>query len=199
MYEVTFRNRMTPARFGHKIPEDGLVFSPLAGASHSNRFSLLTVRGLANSGVSTIARTGDTSIFVKLANLYAFHTGLVNTVSTVEGPTLPGMSSTLRLSVDCTRPSITVVSMIAPSPDWIVQISNRLMFDSEAGAFVQGSSGDLIAYDAGVDSGGDFTDPKDSSLDVLTHPQQNIAPLVEDRTDPFMGMVVGKYTIRLVD
>lgn len=56
----------------------------------------------------------------------------------------------------------------------------------------------LIAYDAGVDDGRDFTPPLDTSLDEPTAPQKNIAPLVEDETDRFEGRIVGKYVIQKI-
>lgn len=199
MYDVRFRNIVTTDRFGSKVPEGGLVYSPLTGVSHSNRLSLLTVRGLASKAVATIAKSGDNEPFIKLANLFKRRTGYVKEVVSADGPTLSGGSTTLRLKVDCARPFITVIGMLAPTPDWIVQINNRNMFNVRRGQFTRGTSGTLIAYDGGVDSGGDFTDPKDATLDILTNPQENIAPLVEDSTDPFMGQIVGRFTIRRVD
>ncbi|KAI0563382.1 Spondin [Gracilaria domingensis] len=193
-YVVNFTNLLTPERFGDAIPEGGLVYSPLAGASHSNRISLLTVRSLASPQVEQIAETGDNGRFVALAE------GLVGkgvkNVSAAMGPTMPGNYTALKFTVDCEHPFITVVSMIAPSPDWLVQISNINLV--RRGSFIKRRSGRLIAYDAGTDDGGDFTNPADASLDMPTEPQLNIAPLVEDETDAFDGRFVGKYVITKV-
>lgn len=84
--------------------------------------------------------------------------------------------------------------MIAPSPDWIVQINNRNMVD-DTGAFVKMMSGNLIAYDTGVDDGREFTSPVDASLDMPSEPSKNIAPLVEDETDRFEGRNVGRFYV----
>lgn len=110
-------------------------------------------------------------------------------------PTMAGGSTSVILNVNCRHPFVTVVGMIAPSPDWIVQINNRNLFDEETGRFIKFDSGRLIAYDSGVDSGREFTDPGNPDLDIPTVPRENIAPLVEDRTDRFEGRIVGKFAI----
>lgn len=198
-YEVTFRNLLLPRRFGSKIPAGGLVFSPLAGISHSNRFSVLTVRGYASSEVAMVAKSGNNGPLLEMASAQQERVGFVKSSMGAEGPTLPGNRTTVTVIVDCDHPFITVISMIAPSPDWIVQINNRNMFNTMSGRFTRGMAGTLIAYDAGVDSGRDFTDPSDSSLDLLTMPPRNIAPLVEDDTDRFDGMIVGRFSMRMMD
>eukprot|EP00177_Eucheuma_denticulatum_P002055 GFKZ01003676.1.p2 GENE.GFKZ01003676.1~~GFKZ01003676.1.p2 ORF type:complete len:128 (-),score=20.50 GFKZ01003676.1:382-708(-) len=106
------------------------------------------------------------------------------------------MSKTLELNVDCDHSFVTVLGMIAPSPDWIVQINNRNLYDENKGRYVRRVAGKLIAYDAGVDDGREFTPPMDLSLDLPTTPRQNIAPLVEDETDRLEGRVVGRFEIR---
>lgn len=112
--------------------------------------------------------------------------------------TRPGKSLSVRLTVDCQNPFVTVIGMIAPSPDWIVQINNRNLYDAETGEFVNLMRGTLIAYDSGVDDGREFTPPLDLSLDLPTVPQKNIAPLVEDDTDRFDGRDVGRWFIKRI-
>eukprot|EP00737_Agarophyton_chilense_P005602 gb/GEZJ01008815.1/.p2 GENE.gb/GEZJ01008815.1/~~gb/GEZJ01008815.1/.p2 ORF type:complete len:129 (-),score=9.10 gb/GEZJ01008815.1/:688-1074(-) len=63
-YIFNFNNLLTPARFGDSIQKMGLVFSPLAGASNSNRVFLLAVKGLASPRVEQIAETGQNYCFL---------------------------------------------------------------------------------------------------------------------------------------
>lgn len=109
---------------------------------------------------------------------------------------MPEDSVTVTVDVDCSHQYISGIAMIAPSPDWIVQLSNVNLFGRRG--FKYRHYGRLIAYDAGTDDGKDFTNPGDSSLDLPTVPQKNIVPLVEDDTDPFEGRVVGKYMIKKI-
>ncbi|PXF45296.1 Spondin-1 [Gracilariopsis chorda] len=196
VYRVSFHNLLTPENFGKLIPQRGLVFSPLVGASHSHRISFLTVRGFASRQVEQIAETGDNSRFVTMArNLRSQRHGVLH-VAAANGPTLPGKYTTLFYPVDCAHPFITMLGMIAPSPDWIVQINNRNMLRD--GKFVARDFGTLIAYDAGTDDGREFTIPADASVDKPSEPQKNIAPLVEDETDRFQGRIVGRFLIQRI-
>lgn len=197
-YRVVFSNLLTSKNFGNLIPSSGLVFSPLAGVSHSNRISFFTVRGFASKPVEILAEQGRNMPFINLARRVRRKTGKVTSVIDAGKPTMPGTATVLTLKVNCFNPSITVLGMIAPSPDWIVQINNRIMYDTSAGRFIGQTSGDLIAYDTGVDNGREFTPPLDLSLDLPTVPRKNIAPLVEDDTDRFEGRVVGKYLIKRI-
>jgi len=198
VYKVAFHNLLTAKNFGSLIPRGGLVYSPLAGVSHSNRISLFTIRGFASKAVELIAEQGVNSLFIRKAKFIRWKTGEVRSVVDAGAPTMPGTATVLRLSVDCRNPSLTVIGMIAPSPDWIVQINNFLTYDLSDGEFIKYAAGDLIAYDSGVDDGNQFTPPANLSLDIPTVPQKNIAPLVEDDTDRFEGRVVGRYTIRRI-
>lgn len=197
-YKVTFLNNLTPENFGSLIPFTGLVYSPLAGFSHSNRQSFFTVRGFANKRVEQVAETGINTKIIRFGRRLRNQGRGVLSVVDAGKPTMPGKATTLILRVDCQHPFVTVLGMIAPSPDWIVQINNRNLFDTARGRFVERASGDLIAYDTGVDDGREFTAPLDLSLDLPTEPRKNIAPLVEDETDRFEGRVVGRYFIQRI-
>lgn len=193
-YEVTFTNGMTPKRFGEAIPDTGLVFSPPFSISHSHRVSVLTPRGYASEGIQTIAEKGDFSVLRKAAMGLRMSNHGVRDIKFAGGPTLPGKKTKLTLRVNCRHSFITVVAMVAPSPDWIVFVANVPLFRN--GRFVNKRSGPLFAYDAGTDSGGNFTNPGDTSLDVPTDPPVNIAPLYEDETNVFGMKRVGFYDIR---
>lgn len=65
--------------------------------------------------------------------------------------TMPGKSTSVILTADYAHSFVTVPGMIAPSRNWIVQINNRNLFDVSRGRFVRRMTGDLIAYDTGVD------------------------------------------------
>lgn len=191
MYDVTFYNMLTTGRFSN-LPEGGLVFSPMTAVTHTPRFSALVVRGFASPPVEEVCETGDNTNLLAAA----MSSGATESVVGADGPVPSGGNLTVRVTANCEHPYLTVLSMIAPSPDWIVQLSNMPLL--RRGRFIRGRKGYLIAYDCGTDDGGNFTAPMDTSLDMPTDPAENIAPLVEDDTDPFMGRVVGKYSIRRV-
>lgn len=192
-YEVMFRNALvgTMEPFEGKIPRSGLVFSPISIVTHSPRVSFLTVSGFASPQVEQIAETGDNGRFLSFAKSLTS----VSSVESASGPTMPGSETTVRVNATCAYPYITGLSMIAPSPDWIVQFSNVPLLDLN-GSFIDEDSGTLFAYDAGTDSGDMFTNPFNATFDMPTEPPQTIVPLSMDETDAFDGMAVGSYRIR---
>lgn len=121
---------------------------------------------------------------------------MVNSIITAEGPTLAGNETVLNFSADCHRNTLSVVAMIAPSPDWLVFISNMDLYSMDNGAYVAYKSGMLYAWDAGTDMGRLFTAPSDLSLDEPQEPVWNIAPLEGDDTDAFFGNPVGSYVLQ---
>lgn len=198
-YRVSFVNLLRLETFRDLIPSSGLVFTPLTVTSHSNRFSILTVRGFATTAVEAVAERGDTTELLKLLEARQQTSPGVKSIATGAEVIVPGGSDSLEVDVNCSNPFITALAMVAPSPDWIVQISNVNTFSPSSRDFVDILRGSLIVYDAGTDDSRDFTDPFDLSLDMPTVPQKNIAPLVEDETDRFEGRVVGRYLIERIN
>jgi hypothetical protein len=60
-------------------------------------------------------------------------------------------------TIDCMHPLVSVISMIAPSPDWIVGVHDLLL--CRQGDWVKEYHADLFAYDCGTDSGESYTSP----------------------------------------
>ena len=84
----------------------------------------------------------------------------------------PG-SVSLEFEITPEFPQVTLVSMIAPSPDWFVGVAGlELCVD---GSWVESLEVDLYAYDAGSDSGVNYTSPDDD-----TDPKENIARIEDE-------------------
>ena len=62
---------------------------------------------------------------------------------------------TLAFDVDEGLPFLTLVSMIAPSPDWFVGVDGIAL--RQGGCWTPRIETDLVGYDAGTDSGTTFT------------------------------------------
>ena len=194
LYEISFRNLAYSRRFRDVPSNVTLALSPMLAASHSPRQSVLVIRSYASPGVELIAEQGDNSLLRR--DLLRLRGKGVRTVSTARRPTLLGKTTTLRVKVDCEYSYISALSMIAPSPDWIVAVPN---FNTvKNGRFIKADSGNLFAYDSGTDDGREFTPPDNLKLDLPTKPQQNIVRLSEDETDRFDGRFIAKYYIKLV-
>jgi hypothetical protein len=76
---------------------------------------------------------------------------------------------TVSLSFEVTRshPLVTLVTMVAPSPDWFVGVHDLNLIQN--GDWVSSLTVDLDPYDAGTDSGTTYQSP-----DRETNPRQTI-------------------------
>ncbi|GAB4317561.1 MAG: hypothetical protein Kow0074_06220 [Candidatus Zixiibacteriota bacterium] len=81
----------------------------------------------------------------------------------------PGEVS-LDFDISLDFPLVTLVSMIAPSPDWFVGVSGLALFDGSD--WVDSLVIELYPYDAGTDSGTDYASPNEA-----TNPPGDIAPI----------------------
>lgn len=190
-YKVIFINKLgDTGPFKKIVPKGGLAFSPMTGVTHDPRVSLFTPRGFASQGLEDVCETGNNAMLMEEAKaLKMRQTSVVGGQGGIPG----GMKGYIEVMATCENYYLTVTSMIAPSPDWIVQINNMPLM--KKGKFIPKAWGRLFAYDCGTDSGRDFTDPSNPDLDIETNPKDNIVPLVEDETDRFGGYAVGYYKI----
>ncbi len=154
-YDITFEGLWTSAN--HPLPPNP-HFSPLVGASHNDSVELWAVGELASSGIERMAEFG--SVNVLRTEVQAAGT---DNASFIQGNGLGATgTTTVTVEVDIERPLVTLVTMIAPSPDWFVGTSGLDLL--AAGRFADSLVYDLYAYDAGTDSGPDFTSPDDNSV-----------------------------------
>jgi len=190
-YTITFNSNWSNSSHPHPqgmFPENA-HWSRLVGATHNEQGVFLEMGGLASAGVEDIAELGvnsafenevDTAIDQGWANQYIFgdplSTGLGQII--IEG-----------LEVDEDFPYLTLLSMIAPSPDWMIAINSVPLLDEE-GQWRELIEIDLYPYDAGTDSGTDY-----NSLNNNTNPQQPISNI--QGVSPFSDEIVGTLSIQL--
>jgi len=127
-----------------------------------------------------MAETGAT------AGLRAEVEALGDRAAYVEGAPLrpsPG-SATLELTVTEAHPVATVVSMLAPSPDWFVGVDGLDLRDGDGWA--DRLTVDLVAYDAGTDDGASYT--------AANAPRALRSPVAGVAYAPLAGTVVGTLT-----
>jgi hypothetical protein len=90
--------------------------------------------------------------------------------------TVPGVV-TLELEMSQSHPLVTLVTMIAPSPDWFVGVTGLPLFEN--GRWVEERTISLDPWDAGADSGVTF-----ASADVLTSPPEPISRILSTPLSP---------------
>jgi hypothetical protein len=79
-------------------------------------------------------------------------------------------------SLDC--PLVSVVSMIAPSPDWFVGVAGNSLLGDDG--WIDELQVDLYAYDAGTDSGVSYTSPNEPTAEKETVYRIDEGPVLVD-------------------
>lgn len=174
VYDVTFTSTWSNQTHPGAFP-GGAHYSPLIGSVHGDGISFWQPGGTATPGIERMAETGGTTLLRGEINA-AINGDMA--LSLIQGPGL-GTPSTTTLQVTLTpeHHRVTLVTMIAPSPDWFVGTSGLSLMEN--GLWRDEVVVDLLAWDAGSDSGVAFT-----SSNQDTQPKEPIALLT---SGPFFG------------
>jgi hypothetical protein len=171
---VTFQATWTAATHPVDFPSSA-HFSPLIGGTHNASVAFWREGSPATDGIRDMAERGLTRrLSDELNAAIAVRTG--ESVIMGAGIPSPGSVST-EFEISQTHPLVTLVTMIAPSPDWFVGVSGLALFDG--GRWADERRIELVPWDAGTDSGVTFTSP-----DLATTPRRPVAPIVTAPLSP---------------
>lgn len=158
-YQVTFD--ATWSRASHpQDPPDDPHFSPLIGVTHGVAVTFWQPGSLATPGIQRMAETGSTSPLDAEMQV-AIDAGTAQAL--LRGPGLsdsPGIAM-IEFEASQTFPLVTLVTMVAPSPDWFTGTTALALFEN--GAWHEEVRVEVFAYDAGTDSGLSFMSPDEET------------------------------------
>ncbi len=153
-YTVVLKSSWTKDRFPFEYPAAGALtgphFSGLIGASHDGSFAVFAPGSRPTAGLERLSEEG------KHAPLDAEIRTAIGTGSAgvlfESGPLKDfGDSLVATVRVDADHPLVSLIAMIAPSPDWFTGVANVELMEN--GAWVNSRTLDLWAYDSGGDDG----------------------------------------------
>lgn len=167
-YRVVFNATWSAATHPMSFPA-GAHFSPLIGGTHDPTITFWQIGGIASEGIERMAELGSTGVLAQEVNgqVAAGHAGVVILGPGVF-PTPGSASATFTATLAFSR--ATVVTMIAPSPDWFVGVSGLALLVN--GRWIDEIVIPLAPFDSGTDSGASYTSP-----DIDTVPQIPIAEI----------------------
>lgn len=187
-YEIEMTSHWTLADHG-----DGYIasahFSVPPGMIHGDDASMWEPDGLASDAIEAMAERGDARPLFDVADAFvadgtARHRIRGRGIGPVE-------SFTIEWDLTERHHRFTMVSMLAPSPDWFVSVSGLSLLDGN-GDWIDELVVPLTVWDAGTDSGATFTAPNDD-----TQPQEPIRNIHGE--PPFAGTpAVATFTFRLL-
>ncbi len=151
-YRVTFRTDWTQAAFPTKFPADR-HFSGLVGATHNEGMAFWNEGSLASVGIQNMAETGQKTALLDEVDR-ARRAGHADAALSGGGIAATQSEVTLEFTVTQTHPFVTLVSMVAPSPDWFVGVHKLALF--QANQWQTKVTLPLEVYDAGTDNGASF-------------------------------------------
>ncbi|AXP81932.1 Spondin N [Mariniflexile rhizosphaerae] len=155
------------------VPEDA-HWSELVGATHNtaNAFFELGVVSPNTDGIKDMAELGNNTNFMSEVNT-AISTNKAD--QWINAGNLAGAVGTFsidNLQVSENFPLITLVSMVAPSPDWFIAVNSidlRSGNNSVNNGWKDSFTLDVFAYDAGTDDGTDYT-----SANAVSNPRVGV-------------------------
>ena len=165
-YKVTFDFKWNAQDFPTDYPSSA-HFSKLIGWSHKPSIEFFKVGSIASEGIKNMAEIGaTTALSDEFSSKIEAGEGLKSVVGNGLGSGVGVVSVTLDVNEKFS--SITLTTMLAPSPDWYVAIINQNLLEN--GEFVDEKTVDALTYDAGTDSGTTFT-----SANMPTNPKVPIS------------------------
>jgi len=172
-YTVTFDATWSRRTHAVEAP-DNPHFSPLIGGTHDARARFWSSGALASRGIENMAERGATSpLDDEIERAVAAGTAEVVLRGAAIGRS-PGKTA-IDFEVSQARSRVTLVTMVAPSPDWFVGVDGLDLF--EGGVWADEVVVPLLAWDAGTDDGRTFTSPDDDAVPARPIALITTAPL----------------------
>ena len=175
--------------------EGGIIFptndhwSDLVGATHNSSITFWEAGELASLGIEDVAERGDNAEIFNEVN-DAILAGNADQWLQADFDIFDALGSATLTTVTVSEdfPLLTLVSMIAPSPDWFTGVRNVSLRNGSN--WENNISIDLFPYDAGTEEGTDY-----NTSNAATNPQGNIMSLVN--VAPFNTKKVATLNINL--
>uniref|UniRef100_A0A8D8U2Y9 Spondin-1 n=1 Tax=Cacopsylla melanoneura TaxID=428564 RepID=A0A8D8U2Y9_9HEMI len=170
-YEMAFEGLWSRYTHPKDFPRDSWLtrFSDIIGASHTSTYRFWDVGGIATEGLRQVAERGSTRTLEAELKSQSEN---IRTIIKARGISYPNvtMGKTFAVfRVDRKKHLMSLVSMIDPSPDWIVGVSGLELCLKNC-TWVTSKSVDLYPFDAGTDSGKTYISP-----DQPTMPRESIS------------------------
>ena len=171
VYTVTFEGQWTTEATPDGVPS-GAHFSRLVGGVHNADVVFVEdAFRTASPGIESMAETGGTTTLkAEIAAAGDKHLSVLeganNSILATASESLTGVT----LTTD--HPRVTLLTMVAPSPDWFVGVSGLSMLDN-LGGWRESRTVELHPFDAGTEEGTGFSVTNDD-----TDPHERIGSLL---------------------
>ncbi|XP_046487261.1 spondin-1 isoform X5 [Neodiprion pinetum] len=183
-YEVTFEGLWSRNTHPKDFPTNAwrTKFSDVIGASHTVDYRFWEYMKYASDGLRQVAERGVTRTLESELKEQSEHIRTIIKARGISYPNVTGKTFAV-FRVDQKHHLMSLVTMIDPSPDWIVGVSGLELCLANC-SWVEHRELNLFPYDAGTDSGITYL-----SQDTPTDPQERITRITStfpnDPASPF--------------
>lgn len=188
-YDITFTSTWNASDHG-TLPNSA-HWSDLVGANHNSNITFLEIGAIASPGIEDVAELGSNGVFnsevqsqINAGNAEQWFQESVDPFAAIASATLHNVV----ISEDF--PLITLASMVAPSPDWMIAVNSLNLWDTSTNRWKESFSIDLFPYDAGTEEGYGY-----SINNLPTNPQGVITNVAGAPGYPFNNEKIGTLTI----
>jgi len=192
-YQVVFNATWSQATHPTNWPA-GAHFSGLVGGTHNSNVHFWRDGETASEGIRLMAELGQkTALLNEIAPAIASGTAHFQLSGGGISPSPGSVSLTFPEAMRRYFPLVSLVSMIAPSPDWFVGVDSLNMIEN--GQWVTNKIVTLYGKDAGTDSGTTYTSPDQVTVPRSVVTQFTGFPAIQD------GVIVpfGTFTFTRLD
>lgn len=188
-YRLTFNAEWSAQTHPTDFPSNP-HFSGLAGGTHTSDVSFWLPGAIASDGIEQMAETGSTSILQSEVQA-AIANGTAGRV--LAGGSIPDAPGSVSMEIFIRReyPLVSIVAMLAPSPDWFIGVHDYSLIDGQ-GNWISSATVSLDPYDSGTDSSPSYNHSEND-----TNPPEPIRNL--RGVAPFSDARVGTFTFERLD
>ncbi len=188
-YDINFTSVWNASDHG-ALPSNA-HWSNLVGANHNGAITFLEMGLTATIGIENVAEAGSNTVFnaevqtaINAGNAEQWLNQSFSPFAAISSATLSNVV------VSEEFPLLTLVSMIAPSPDWIITVNSLNLWDTSMGQWKDSFTVDLFPYDAGTEDGFGY-----SGSNSATNPRGVITSISGAPGYPFNSEKIGTLTI----
>ncbi|KAK9508658.1 hypothetical protein O3M35_006166 [Rhynocoris fuscipes] len=182
-YEVSFEGLWSRHTHPKDFPDTWMTrFSDVIGASHTTDYRFWDYGEVASEGLKQVAELGSTRMLESELKSKSQHIRTIIKARGISYPNVTGKTFAV-FRVDSKHHLISLVSMIDPSPDWIVGVSGLELCLSNC-SWLESKTLNLYPWDVGTDSGITYTSP-DQPTEPRDHIRRITSTFPADPRSPF--------------
>ncbi|MEM9679872.1 MAG: spondin domain-containing protein [Bacteroidota bacterium] len=188
-YDIVFTSTWNDTDHG-PLPLDA-HWSDLVGTNHNSNVTFLELGQPATQGIEDVAETGNNTAFNAEVQAEISANNAQQWLRMAFTPVAAASSASLNdIEISSDYPLLSLASMIAPSPDWLIAVNSLNLMDTSTNTWKSSIVIDLFPHDAGTEQGFGYSYDNPVENGVIT----NIAGAAGY---PFNANKVGTLTITL--